>query len=72
MERVVNDTNVFVAAGFNPRSGAARILTQLRERAKFACEQSRLLQVYMRTVREVNWRHAAGLDLLRLWRVDLL
>src|ERR1700740_419873 len=29
--RIVIDTNVFVAAGFNPRSAAARILTAVRE-----------------------------------------
>jgi predicted nucleic acid-binding protein len=28
MGRIVIDTNVFVAAGFNPRSAAARILTR--------------------------------------------
>ncbi len=31
MEGVVIDTNVFVAAGFNPRSASARILTGIRE-----------------------------------------
>jgi len=31
MEGIVIDTNVFVAAGFNPRSASARILTGLRE-----------------------------------------
>ena len=31
MQRVVIDTNVFVAAGFNPRSAAARILAAVRE-----------------------------------------
>jgi uncharacterized protein len=31
MEGVVIDTNVFVAAGFNPRSGSARILEGVRE-----------------------------------------
>jgi len=31
MEGVVIDTNVFVAAAFNPKSAAARILTDLRE-----------------------------------------
>ena len=31
MSRIVVDTNVFVAAGFNPRSAAARILTAVRE-----------------------------------------
>jgi predicted nucleic acid-binding protein len=31
MERVVIDTNVFVAAGFNPRSAAARILDRVRD-----------------------------------------
>lgn len=29
--RLVLDTNVFVAAGFNPRSNSARILTKVRE-----------------------------------------
>jgi predicted nucleic acid-binding protein len=32
MEGVVIDTNVFVAAGFNPRSASARILEGVRER----------------------------------------
>ena len=31
MEGVVIDTNVFVAAGFNPRSASARILEGIRE-----------------------------------------
>ena len=31
MRQVVIDTNVFVAAGFNPRSAAARILAAVRE-----------------------------------------
>src|SRR5215470_700504 len=31
MRRIVIDTNVFVAAGFNPRSAAARILAGVRE-----------------------------------------
>ena len=31
MEGIVIDTNVFVAAGFNPRSASARILTGIRE-----------------------------------------
>jgi predicted nucleic acid-binding protein len=31
MGRIVIDTNVFVAAGFNPRSAAARILAAVRE-----------------------------------------
>jgi uncharacterized protein len=31
MERVVIDTNVFVAAGFNPRSAAARLLAGIRD-----------------------------------------
>jgi uncharacterized protein len=31
MERVVIDTNVFVAAGFNPGSAAARILDRVRD-----------------------------------------
>src|SRR6476646_59226 len=31
MEGVVIDTNVFVAAGFNPRSAAARILAAIRD-----------------------------------------
>ena len=31
MEAVVVDTNVFVAAGFNPRSASARILEAIRE-----------------------------------------
>jgi hypothetical protein len=31
MRRIVIDTNVFVAAGFNPKSAAARILTAIRE-----------------------------------------
>jgi predicted nucleic acid-binding protein len=28
MEGIVIDTNVFVAAGFNPRSASARLLTE--------------------------------------------
>ncbi len=31
MEALVIDTNVFVAAGFNPRSASARILAKVRE-----------------------------------------
>ena len=31
MRRIVIDTNVFVAAGFNPKSAAARILAGVRE-----------------------------------------
>jgi predicted nucleic acid-binding protein len=31
VKRIVIDTNVFVAAGFNPRSAAARILAAVRE-----------------------------------------
>jgi hypothetical protein len=31
MRRTVIDTNEFVAAGFNPRSAAARILAAVRE-----------------------------------------
>src|SRR5215831_3454961 len=31
MEGIVIDTNVFVAAGFNPRSASARILAGIRE-----------------------------------------
>jgi predicted nucleic acid-binding protein len=31
MRQIVVDTNVFVSAGFNPRSAAARILMAVRE-----------------------------------------
>jgi len=44
MERVVIDTNVFVAAGFNPRSAAARILHRVRD--------GRLQLVWNRPTRE--------------------
>ena len=31
MEEIVIDTNVFVAAGFNPRSASARVLAAVRQ-----------------------------------------
>jgi predicted nucleic acid-binding protein len=64
MERIVIDTNVFVAAGFNPRSAAARILAAVRE----GCFQliwnestRRETEVILRRIPHLHWERVADL-----------
>src|SRR6266478_2244400 len=64
MEAVVVDTNVFVAAGFNPRSAAARILEAIREgRFRLIWNQPtrRETEMILRRIPRLDWQTAADL-----------
>ena len=64
MDGVVIDTNVFVAAGFNPRSAAARILTAVREgRFQLIWNEPtrRETELIMRQIPPLDWERVADL-----------
>ena len=64
MRRIVIDTNVFVAAGFNPRSAAARILTAVREgRFQLIWNEPtrRETELILRQIPPLNWERVADL-----------
>jgi predicted nucleic acid-binding protein len=64
MRRIVIDTNVFVAAGFNPRSAAARILTAVRE-GRFQLiwnkPTRRETEMILRQIPHLDWERVADL-----------
>jgi uncharacterized protein len=62
MEGIVIDTNVFVAAGFNPRSASARILTGLREgrfRLIWNEPTRRETEMILRRIPRLDWEKVA-------------
>ena len=64
MKRVVIDTNVFVAAGFNPRSAAARILAAVREgRFQLIWNEPtrRETELILRQIPHLDWEGVANL-----------
>jgi predicted nucleic acid-binding protein len=64
MGRVVIDTNVFVAAGFNPRSAAARILAAVREgRFQLIWNEPtrRETEMILRRIPHLDWESVADL-----------
>jgi predicted nucleic acid-binding protein len=64
MKGNVIDTNVFVAAGFNPRSASARILTGLREgrfRLIWNEPTRRETQIILRRIPRLDWEKVADL-----------
>ena len=64
MKRIVIDTNVFVAAGFNPRSAAARILAAVREgRLQMVWNEPtrRETKTILRQIPHLDWESVADL-----------
>jgi uncharacterized protein len=64
MEGVVIDTNVFVAAGFNPRSASARILAGIREgrfRLIWDAPTRREPEMILRRIPRLDWESIADL-----------
>jgi len=64
MEGVVVDTNVFVAAGFNPSTASARLLDGIREeRFRLILDQPtrRETEMILRRIPRLDWRIAADL-----------
>jgi uncharacterized protein len=64
MEGVVIDTNVFVAAGFNPASASARILTGVREgrfRLVWNEPTRRETEMILRRIPRLDWGKVADL-----------
>ena len=64
MRRIVIDTNVFVAAGFNPRSAAARILAAVREgRFQLIWNEPtrRETEMILRRIPHLDWERVADL-----------
>jgi len=64
MKGVVVDTNVFVAAGFNPNSASARLLDGIREgRFRLIWNQPtrRETEMILRRIPRLDWRIAADL-----------
>jgi uncharacterized protein len=64
MEGVVIDTNVFVAAGFNPRSAPARILEGVREgrfRLIWNEPTRRETEMILRRIPRLDWESVADL-----------
>ena len=64
MEGIVIDTNIFVAAGFNPRSASARILTGIREgrfRLMWNEPTRRETEIILRRIPRLNWENVADL-----------
>src|SRR5215472_8927883 len=64
MEGIVIDTNVFVAAGFNPRSASARVPAAVRdERFHLIWNQSTRSEIEMilRRIRRLDWEEVANL-----------
>jgi predicted nucleic acid-binding protein len=64
LRRIVIDTNVFVAAGFNPRSAAARILAAVRE-GRFQLiwngTTRRETEMILRRIPHLDWERVADL-----------
>jgi len=64
MRRIVIDTNVFVAAGFNPRSAAARILAAVREgRFQLIWNEPtrRETEMILRRIPHLDWERVSDL-----------
>ena len=64
MEGVVVDTNVFVAAGFNPRRASARLVEGIREgRFRLIWNQPtrRETEMILRRIPRLDWRTVADL-----------
>src|SRR5215469_3060375 len=64
MKGVVVDTNVFVAAGFNPSSASARLLDSIREgRLRLIWNQPtrRETEIILRRIPHLDWQIAADL-----------
>jgi len=64
MRRIVIDTNVFVAAGFNPRSAAAQILAAVREgRFQLIWNEPtrRETEMILRRIPRLDWERVADL-----------
>jgi hypothetical protein len=64
MEGIVVDTNVFVAAGFNPRSASARVLAAVRdERLHLIWNQSTRheIEMILRRIPRLDWEEVANL-----------
>jgi predicted nucleic acid-binding protein len=64
MKRIVIDTNVFVAAGFNPKSAAARILAGVREgRFQLIWNEPtrRETELILRQIPHLDWERVADL-----------
>ena len=64
MRRIVIDTNVFVAAGFNPRSAASRILAGVREgRFQLIWNEPtrRETEAILRQIPHLDWERVADL-----------
>ena len=64
MKGVVVDTNVFVAAGFNPSSASARLLDSIREgRLRLIWNQPtrRETEIILRRIPRLDWRKFADL-----------
>lgn len=64
MRRVVIDTNVFVAAGFNPRSASALILAKIRQRRLqlvWSEPTRRETEMVLRRIPRLNWDKFADL-----------
>jgi len=64
MEGIVIDTNVFVAAGFNPRSASACVLAAVRDgRFRLIWNQStqREIEMILRRIRRLDWEKVANL-----------
>ncbi len=64
MEGVVIDTNVFVAAGFNPGSASAHILTGIREgrfRLIWNEPTRRETEIILRRIPRLDWERVADL-----------
>jgi predicted nucleic acid-binding protein len=64
MKRVVIDTNVFVAAGFNPGSASARILAAVREgdfQLVWNNETRRETETILRRIPRLDWTRVADL-----------
>jgi uncharacterized protein len=64
VEGVVVDTNVFVAAGFNPRSASARILAAVREeRLRLIWNEPtrRETEMILRRIPHLEWKNVADL-----------
>jgi uncharacterized protein len=64
MDGVVIDTNVFVAAGFNPRSASARLLAAVREgrfRLIWNEPTRRETEMILRRIPRLGWERVADL-----------
>ena len=64
MEGIVIDTNVFVAAGFNPRSAYARVLAAVRDELfHLIWNQSTRheIEMILRRIRHLDWEEVANL-----------